>query len=153
MICKFQRQRAFFPVRSIDHRLLLYSRQTLKITAEENWWMPGESYSTKKNAKLVSNTFKYNFMIYFLDYIKCNGTDPHTAYVGQNITYSCSFTYQGHLFDGYFTWRDSLGNVLEQEQREVFLHRMYWSTPATCYRGESTLPKLHNRLTGMPRLL
>ena len=34
-----------------------------QIRAEENWWMPGESYSTK-NAKLVSNTFKYNFMIY-----------------------------------------------------------------------------------------
>ena len=27
-----------------------------------DWWMPGESYSTK-NAKLVSNTFKYNFMM------------------------------------------------------------------------------------------
>ena len=33
-----------------------------QIRAEENWWMPGESYSTK-NAKLVSNTFKYNFLM------------------------------------------------------------------------------------------
>ena len=79
--------------------------------------------------------------IVFVDDIKCNGTETHTAIVGENITYACSFKYQGLLYDGYVQWRDHIGNNLTQNVHLLSNDTEPTSAYGTCYTGESTVGK------------
>ena len=77
--------------------------------------------------------------ILFLDDIKCNGTDNHTAVVGDIITYACSFKYQGMLWqDGSnVIWRDESGTKLKQEEHTISKVPVLSALRRTSYTGES----------------
>ena len=83
-----------------------------------------------------------------LDDIKCNGTDNNTAFVGDIITYSCSFKYQGILDKDAVIWRDHLGLDVNQEAHSLFNATVPFAKPGTCYKGESAVRKPHNCFTG-----
>lgn len=88
--------------------------------------------------------------IYVLDDIKCNGTETHTAKIGEKITYACSFKYQGILSDDYVSWHDDRGNVLMHDEHDTYKSPVPTAQADTCYTGESTVRKLHNCVTGRP---
>ena len=79
---------------------------------------------------------KLHYTFYILDGIKCNGSDTLKVVVGEEISYACSFKYQGIMspHGGNVKWRDSNGAILEQ--KEHMLSKVLVS--GTCYAGEST---------------
>ena len=121
MLCMFQRHRICFTIRHIAQCLPQCSRQTLHIT---------EHCSP-------------------LDDIKCNESATHWAALGEKITYSCSFKYQGLLHKDYVVWRGHLGRDAITEMHSLPNVTVPTAQPGTCYKGESIIRKqLHTCLTG-----
>ena len=65
----------------------------------------------------VSNNI--SFYIFFLDDIKCNGTEEHTAIVGEKLTYACSFKYKGVLSKVSLRWFDAQDVILRFEEHII----------------------------------
>ena len=89
----------------------------------------------------VANNISFN--IYFLDDIKCNGTETHIAFVGEKITYACSFKYQGMLPDRYVQFRGERGRVLITKKHVLSkfpVGSVEWGR-TTRYKGELTVRK------------
>ena len=65
----------------------------------------------------------------------CNGTDTHTAFVGDNITYACSFDYQGLWFFNKGKWTGP-GVILDQRQEAATWYAVATAEQYECETGE-----------------